>query len=261
MAPDPHGYDDVIASRYDEDPFNLIGGSRDLALEHMRGSLPRGAVRHVVDAGVGTGELLKHLHDLYPAAELHGIDTSVRMVQAARSKLQFNSYVDSVLHLEAHLGETHADLFAAHFLLAYVQPQELLAVAARTVRPGGWLSVATSTFESFAVLQQMSRVLLDEGAVEAGAVLPRDLAHLEDLLVAHDFRVEMRDEVDRSLTFNSFQELYDFGYYSGWLTQYLSNLTDGQVAALHGMHDVFPLTDRFRAVVVLAQKNDDPRPA
>ena len=254
MQTDPHGYDTIIATRYDEDPFGLIGDARDRAVGQLRGGLTRDEAQVIVDAGAGTGGLLQTLSALYPEAALHGIDTSAAMLRIAHKKLGFSSYVDTALHVERYLGGRAVDLFAAHFLLAYVEPDALFAVAGRCVRPGGWLSVVTSTFESFARMQRLASAFFDDDTIRDGSHVPRDADDLAALLNAHGFATVKAEEVHRPLTFESFEALYDFGMYSGWLTQYMSRLTVVQQDAARVMPGVFPLTDGFRVAVVLAQK-------
>ncbi len=98
----------------------------------------------VVDFGTGTGRMLELLAPLYRQGL--GIDTSREMIAVARAKLSAADIghaqirqADIADPIEAGAG---ADLVIIHQVLHYLEnPGEVIANAARTLNPGGWVLV------------------------------------------------------------------------------------------------------------------------
>ena len=82
---------DAIAPSYDFMNTMMTGGLhirwRNKALKMAAGRLPEGNPRKVLDVACGTGDVSFRLHELFPEAEVTGLDLSPGMLAIARRKL------------------------------------------------------------------------------------------------------------------------------------------------------------------------------
>ena len=82
---------DAIAPSYDFMNTMMTGGLhirwRNKALKMAAGRLPEGNPRKVLDVACGTGDVSFRLHELFPDAEVTGLDLSPGMLAIARRKL------------------------------------------------------------------------------------------------------------------------------------------------------------------------------
>jgi ubiquinone/menaquinone biosynthesis C-methylase UbiE len=252
-------YDEYVAGNYDKDPFAILAESRRLTLAQIERHLARGArPPDVLDLALGTGDFLLAIRRLHPGATLAGIDISAKMIEAARRKaaaagVEFRTVHDDVALLTRHVAPASADLVAMHFLLAYVEPRRIVAEAARALRPGGLLSVATSTLESFSNLQAAVAMLLPAGFFDAK--VPQSRAELHATLAEAGLEV-VEDEVhEKALLFPSYDALYEFGVPSGWFTEWFLRLSEEQVRNVRLVESqFFPFEDAARIAVLLARK-------
>lgn len=104
----------------------------------------------ILDVGCGTGELVRRLAELYPAAALLGIDLHEPHLALAREQSRaFGARVEfrSGDAFALDLPERSFDLvLCRHMLQAVPGPERVLAEMARVARPGGWLHVAAEDY-------------------------------------------------------------------------------------------------------------------
>ena len=107
-------------------------------------TLPAGQPLQVLDLGTGTGVVIRQLaHILHPDSILHGADISQHLLDEA-AKLDPGKRIswDSLQPGSLPYGNATFDAVTMHTLLSHVpSPEELLAEAARILRPGGKLIV------------------------------------------------------------------------------------------------------------------------
>ena len=101
------------------------------------------AAANILDAGCGTGEGSSRLAELYPAAQILGVDIIDAHLELARTRyarfaprLQFEH--QSVFELKAADG-TFDLTVCRHVLHSIPHPERVLAEFARVTRPGGYL--------------------------------------------------------------------------------------------------------------------------
>lgn len=91
---------------------------------------------NVLDAGCGTGGLLRHLHTVQPAWRLHGLDLSAEACQFARTRPAAEITEGSVAHLPFANDGLDA-IVSCDVLCQIEQPTEALREFARCLKPGG----------------------------------------------------------------------------------------------------------------------------
>ena len=146
-------YDAIVAERYDSETqgSRVIHACREMALDQIR-SRPELDVGSVLDLGTGTGSLLAELHEMFPGAELVGVDSSEGMLAIARRKFgdgPVRWIRDDLENAGRHLPSESFDLVSLHFVLAYVDHEKAVHAARDALKPGGTLSLVTCTSDSF----------------------------------------------------------------------------------------------------------------
>jgi ubiquinone/menaquinone biosynthesis C-methylase UbiE len=111
-------------------------GALDLALEGVR------PPRHVLDLGTGTGVVARALAELYPDAEVVGIDLSPGMIEEARRRLP--SELVARLRLEVGDAARLGSPDGAFELVVLSNMIPFSAELARVVAPGGTLVLSFS---------------------------------------------------------------------------------------------------------------------
>ena len=109
----------------------------------------QGAIR-VADIGCGTGEITARLAQLYPQAQLVGVDILEPSIEYARrryaelgSRVQF-AQGDA---FELKFPDQSFDLVVCrHLTQALPEPEKVLAELYRVARPGGWLHVLSEDY-------------------------------------------------------------------------------------------------------------------
>ncbi len=113
------------------------------AHEHVRRELARrgfGAGRSLLDAGCGTGGLLRRLRAWFPGATLRGLDASPEAVARARARGDCPVDAGSLLELPYADG-TFDFITCVDVVYQFDRPAEGYREAARCLKPGGALVV------------------------------------------------------------------------------------------------------------------------
>lgn len=256
-------YDHYVADRYDADPFELIGTSRMLSVRQIRRQLTgRSAPDRpkVIDLGMGTGELLLQIRDLFPQALLHGRDLSARMVELASQKVRGAILTQgdaTVLPEGAQALPPHSmDLAVTHFLLNYVDHERMVGTLSRLLSPEGYWSITTTTGESFPALRQLALNFVSEDTLRAQYNVPEHPAHLDEFLQKHAFVVRERMVTEQLIEFAEIDQLLDFSLHTGWFASaMLVQMLNTQLPLLRQMtRSLFPIRDVARITICLAQK-------
>jgi SAM-dependent methyltransferase len=251
-------YDELVADHYDADPF----GCRRAAYEAVTRQLQRYArgksIEQIVDVAMGTGSGLLACRPLFPEARMLGVDASRKMIERGRRKLDVEAFHGDCLESERWVSPGSADVALIHFVMAYVPPVKMLRVVSSLLKPGALLSVATTTFDTFPTLQELTvqHGVSSREAIKANGHVPDNPEGLASLLEAQGFEVLEGERVQVPVDFASFDALFDFGLNSGWLTHFFARVQREQLAVQLPIERAFPLQDEFRAYVATARKRD-----
>ena len=246
-------YDQHVADTYDEDALGLLAGSRGLAIAQIIGSaLPGNAT--ILDLGVGTGQTLAAIAPRFPEGRMIGIDLSPRMVASAQRKLTFEAHVDDACNAGNYVPAQSVDLVIAHFLTSFVHRPTLFQVAHGTLKPGGLLSVVSTTSEAF----HRARVGVDQllgnaGIIDQVSPSPETGDVLRAEIEAAGFEIRSLETFRRPITFPSFDEALKWGLQSGFFAHAVEAIGLERVSALAPLTaGMFPFDDEYVGVAILA---------
>ncbi len=254
-------YDQFVADHFDEDQFKIYEDARKIALAQIEGHLTHPNPR-VLDLGMGTGEWLSKLTERFPQAQLTAVELSQKMIQIARHKLSQRNLSIEIFHKDVNeftskLCGHPIDLMSIHFVLNYVDRKRLIPEAYQTLDSGGLFSVASSTHGSFPFLHELAKNFLSTEQIKAQYLIPEDLEELEGDLTSVGFEIVERRLFRKPLTFTDFNHFYHFAMHSGWLADpvFLKHMTQGDLDTYREFgKSLFPLSDHFESVIVLAKK-------
>ena len=246
-------YNNTIAQNYDLDRFNLLSDTHQIALNQIEQNSRSQDINSILDLALGTGAILTKLKPIFPQAKLMGIDLSSEMIAVAQQKLDVVAFNDSAENISKYVSYDRTDLILVHFLLAYVNPQIIIAEAAKLLSSGGLLSIATSTYQSFPKLQSLASKFLTPEELNLAQV-PQDADALASLLDSVGLEIVRTEVLNKKVNFSTFDEAYHWGKDSGWFTQYLVNLSPEKIAAISAIPDLFPFEDKFQSTIILSRK-------
>jgi len=246
-------YDRHVADTYDEDTLGLLAGGRNLAVAQIAESaLPADAT--VLDLGVGTGQTLTAIAPRFPQARMIGIDLSPRMIAAAQGKLPFDAHVDDACNAGRYVPAHSVDLVIAHFLTSFVHRPSLFGTAHAVLKPGGLLSVVSTTSEAF----HRARVGVDQllgnaGIIDQVSPSPETGAVLRAEIEAAGFEIRSLETFRRPIIFPSFDETLKWGLQSGFFAHAVEAIGLEKVSALAPLTEgMFPFHDEYVGVAILA---------
>jgi ubiquinone/menaquinone biosynthesis C-methylase UbiE len=246
-------YDQNIAGTYDQDQLGLLSGGRNLGFEQIKTHVAGQQITDALDLAVGTGESLLKVAELFPEANRHGIDLSGEMLEIAKTKLPFNAIHDDVANTGQHFRPASADLILMHFLTTFVDGSKVVLDTSKLLRPGGYYSIVSSTYEAFPKLYELTRMALSDEFIKQANPSPLNTETIASYLSNAGLEVIAVDTFTKTIRFSGFDELYQFGMSSGFFTHILARLNSEQIAGFRQMENIFPLEDQYKASVVLAR--------
>lgn len=247
-------YDEIIAQNYQLDKFGLLSESREIIINQIKKYSLDLKVNSIFDFALGTGDTLLILKDIFPDANLYGIDISQKMLDIAKDRMEVTTFHDDVRNVENYHKSNSIDLILIHFLLAYVEPEIVISAASKLLKQGGVCSIATSTYDSFQKLQTLASQFLSQEQIKLKAKVPDNPDTLDKMLAMLELKSLDTYILKKKVVFDNFEELYKWGMNSGWLTQYFCELNNDTIQAVSDISGLFPLEDEFQAIITLAQK-------
>ena len=125
--------------RWDPQQYARYRSERNRPFFDLVGQVDAEQPSSVVDLGCGPGELTATLADRWPAAEVHGLDSSAEMIE--RAQQHRTDRVRFSLADAAEFSAEGVDVLVSNALLQWVPGhQELLRRWAAELNPGGWLA-------------------------------------------------------------------------------------------------------------------------
>src|SRR5688572_13580280 len=76
----------MTSPSWDPDQYERFAAERARPFADLVAQIPTADARDVVDLGCGPGTMTATLHDRWPGAHVHGIDSSPAMIAAARRR-------------------------------------------------------------------------------------------------------------------------------------------------------------------------------
>lgn len=247
-------YDETVADHYDRDQFGLLGGARERCFQQFQTHLSAAPVAKALDLAVGTGLSLTPLRSMFPKAALSGIDLSARMLEIAKTKLDFEAIHDDVNNAGAYFAPASVDLIMMHFLTTFIDGAKVVRESAKLLRPGGYYSIVSSTYEAFPVLRDLSLRVVSKDFLDQASPNPHDPEVVAAFLRDAGLEIVACEQFERDVSFPSFEELYAFALTSGFFTHILAQVDPSKVTEFQSLDLPFPVVDHYKAAVVLARK-------
>ena len=265
---------DTIASQYaTADCFGSITESHNSAIAQIKQSTIGHKPRiKILDLGVGDGAFMRRTRQLFPMAELTGIDVSGKMLNHAKTGLSINTIEASAAEATCYLPNHSQDLVIAHFVNAYIPIPILFKQAQMLTRANGHFSIITTTYESFPVAQQLLADFIARDSILSSIVghyykavvknttVATDKAELIRALQHHQFEVVEHQRLQIPITLNSIDELLLFGIEGTWFLNSLSvkilprNFLLQRIKSVFSKIFTFPYQDTHIIDVILAKK-------
>lgn len=263
-----------IACRYDSaDSFGSITQSHNCAIQQIKTAM----IEHkpkikILDLGVGDGDFLLKMKQLFPIAELTGFDVSKEMLKRASANINFTPIESSAADASNYIPSHSQDLVLAHFINAYVPIHVLLKQAQILTRANGYFSMLTSTYESFPKAQQnlANFIARDTIASSIAGHYYKTIVKTtsvttgkEELLQAfqqHQFEIVDHQRLHIPIICNNINELVLFGIEGTWFLNSLNfNLLPRKlvlqiIKRFLSKIFTFPYQDTHVVDVVLAKK-------
>lgn len=215
-----------IAHTYDTDWSGIYHRSREINIRQILNSLAEPKLDQVLDLAVGTGNALHDLSKQIDIKQCNGNDISQGMLDQARSKLgnNLNCILDNVLNINNNVAPESQDLVLCHFLMGFVQPQAVLSRAYETLKPGGLISLASTTGQALSEIHgeyfpNASRFLKIDSAIEE-TTTPQDHDRFIHIIESHGFEIVDAHNDRQTLCFRSIHDVNNWALNSGWAAQY-----------------------------------------
>ncbi len=257
-----------VADRYDEDWSGLYASARKLCLGQIVEHASDLKRPDTLDLGIGTGNSLDELREMLPLGICTGLDVSSAMLERSANKL-----ADSTRLLRANavdagrfLPPASVDLLLCHFLLSFVDADELFRTALGLLRPGGLMSLATSTRGSLREtysgrFSRAARLIGVQRAVTTAST-PADHDDCLATLRRHGFEIVAEHLHRQAVVYESFADVRDWALNSGWAASALAGRTGLRIAAGTAafglakllMHPFYPVHAVAEFSIVLARK-------
>ena len=263
---------DRVASRYDRDWSGIYAGARAHCIDQITAELASAGPVDAVDFGIGTGNALHELRSHIELGRCTGFDVSRGMLTQARNKLGGDVHLvhTDAAHAGNYVPPDSVDLALSHFLLSFIDADKLLSTAHGVLRPGGLLSLATSTQRSLIELhtgrfRRASKLFRVKRSLHK-AHTPRDHAHCLEMLRERDFEIVSERLHRQPVRFESFDDVRSWALDSGWVASKLDDKTGLRIAssrvlfALAEMyfHPLYPVDAVNEISIVLARKTSRP---
>lgn len=232
--------------------------------EHYNGK----SIGAALDLAVGTGNSFLDLEHHIHIKNRTGNDISSGMLRKAADKLNgsVNLICDDARNILKHLPPNSQDLILCHYLFSYLDLHEILGKVFQLLRPGGILSMATTTKRNFLELStgrfsftgKLFRVEQHLKQVDT----PDDHDACLNVLAEHGLKVLIENNYRKQVVFNSFDDVAAWSVDSGWAAQYFEG--GYKVKVLLGraifagaaivMYPLYPIYAHSDISVVLARR-------
>ncbi len=224
-------------------------------------------MEHATDLSVGTGYVTETLNKLISIEQMHVNDVSAGMLEIAKQRLPLNTQFiqDDALNIHKHISANSQDLVCCHYFLSFCPIEEVLARAFHILKPGGYLSLMTSTKQNlkstYADKPKIIKKILKIDKFMQNAGTPYDHQTCLSLLSKQGFLLIEDNSFTEPLSFNNIDETMSWAINTGWLAGYFSNyyyLKKFTAIILMQLWDkafgLFPIVSDTDVSIVMVQK-------
>lgn len=220
-------YFEDVASSYSNDPFGITHDLHKQVYELIKPILPKDTPFEVLDLPCGTGDMLKLIRNDFPEGKLSALDLSQDMIEEARKKFpegRIDFRQGNALEVDEIFEGKKFDLICLHLIFGYVDPRVLLEKCKKILKPGGHISIITSTWESLPQIQNYSFRFYSKEEVQGHAYCPKDGADTDKIASDAGFVKVNELRATKDLHFETYKDFYIFAHDGGWFTQYFYEL-------------------------------------
>ena len=240
-----------IASSFDDKDFGSVyKNTRALYCAQITETIKNKAP-NILDLSVGTGTALSTLKSHYPKACFIGNDLSKNMLDKSKEKMNSANYQtihDDVVNIEKHVAHGSQDLILSHYLFSYADRIQVMRRAYKMLKPGGYLSIASSTKEQFSSFHQQLKngdmgnvaklfihsMNFDRYVENVGT--PKSGDQLLEEAIALNFKRIKKDIYKEKIYFFSYEDIKSWAYDSGWAANYFEKNPKLKLSILHSMY-------------------------
>ena len=168
---------DCLAATYDRHWAVRLCDTTNRLHERLPETLPEDGV--ILELGCGSGGSTVFLRNKYAESPLVAVDVSPRMIELAEAKLAgakrpVEFHVADMLAFLRQRPDNTAGLIFSGWAIGYSRPTEIVAEAARVLKPGGRLAVVVNRLETLpAVFDAFRRTLRQYPQAVNKALWPR----------------------------------------------------------------------------------------
>lgn len=265
-----HNIYDSIAAKYDTDSFNILKHAHDAAIFQIKNHLQQ--ADSILDLGMGTGNFIIALSKFIKFNQFTGVDLSSKMIARAQAKITFpwTAIVDSAQNINQYVAPLSQDLIIMQFLYDFVPPEQLLKICYQLLKPGGWLSIASTHKQQyqdkvFIAEYNKHAYLYDKlkirDAINQSKTLGSHSLHL-DLIQQQGFTIVAENTLIEPILLKDAKQLWALFYDSGWMASYFSQFSTLSKTAIKGIayllqlpiFHTYPMKLNCHLSIVLAQK-------
>ena len=257
-----------IAADYDRDWSGIYRDTRSLSISQIAGYCNGKLIDAALDLAVGTGNSFLDLEHHIHINSKTGNDISSEMLRQASDKLNgsVNLICDDARNILNHLPPDSQDLVLCHYLFSYLDIHEILDKIFQLLRPGGIVSMATTTKRNLLELStgrfSFTGKLFRVGNHLKQVDTPDDHDACLKILAEHGFNVLSENNYRKQVVFNSFADVTAWSVDSGWAAQYFEGGYRAKVllgrAIFAGaailMYPLYPIYAHSDISVVLARR-------
>lgn len=257
-----------IAANYDTDWSGIYLDTRCIGIrqitDHYNG-LPLGSA---LDLAVGTGNSFLDLSGHVPIELRIGNDISSEMLKQAAGKISgsVEFICDDARNILNHIPPNSQDLVLCHYLFSYLDMHEILQKVYKILKPGGVISMMTTTKKNFIELStgrfRLTGKIFRVGKHLSEVDTPENHDACLKILEAHTFQILNHSNYRNKVIFNSFDDVTAWSINSGWAAQYFD--TGFKTKAVLGrgifacaevfMYPLYPIFAHSDISVVLARR-------
>ena len=272
---------DEISKNYDlADTYGSLTLSRQEARKQFQSYLktyPKtSALYKILDAGIGDGTYVTNLipivtdHQLSP--NITGLDISPKMLSLASKKLELHTLLGTIHEIDQLATPGEFSLIICHFILAYVEIAIVLKKAHLMAKPGGIISLITTTSEGMAKCRKSIENYIAKGGVGGFVVktifertlkslrIPDSFTTIEKAIHRSHLQILERKRIHIPVTFKNLDEFLDVGFKGGWIANLMdhkyipASLAFSLAKRFFGTTLQFPIEDTHIIEVLLLKK-------